>query len=622
MMNNSMIKIAKRQKTKKTIKVKTLRLFKEIAKILSPPPKLTVSEWADQHRKLSPESSAEPGQWRTDRAPYQKEIMDAVSDPEVEKIVVMCSSQIGKTEIQLNIIGYHIDYDPAPIMVVMPTESLAKGFSKKRLATMIRDTPNIKEKVTESKSRDSDNTILEKGFPGGYVVMVGANSPTNLSSRPIRILLADEVDRFPFSAGNEGDPLSLAEKRTTTFHNRKKIFVSTPTEKETSRIEAEFETSSKEEWQLACPMCGRYQPLAWAQIRFEDTTMECRYCKERFTEFEWKEQPGKWVAEKPEITNVRGFHLNALASPWERWSTIIDNFRDAKAKGKDVLKTWVNTTLGESWEDQEGEMADEEVLLKRRERYGCELPEKVLYLTAGVDVQDDRLEIEVVGWSHNFESWGIEYRQFMGDPTNDLVWNDLDQFLLKEFSFEDGNKLMIACCCIDSGYNATDVYKFCKKREHRRIFAVKGKGGYGIPFISKPSRTNSYKCALFTLGVDEGKSKLISRLRVQFEEEPGYCHFPIESGRGYDQYYFKAITSERRVVKWSKGRRQFEWIKKKSGARNEALDLRNYATAAVEIMNPPFEVLEKTIKNRGNSPTVGRDTKNTRRGVVNKGIQI
>lgn len=615
-------KTKKNTKTKKTIKAKTLRLFKEIARILSPPPKLTVSEWADQYRKLSSESSAEPGQWRTDRAPYQKEIMDAVSDPEVEKIVVMCSSQVGKTEIQLNIIGYHIDYDPAPIMVVMPTELLAKAFSKKRLATMIRDTPAIKDKISESKSRDGDNTILEKGFPGGYVVMVGANSPTNLSSRPIRILLADEVDRFPLSAGNEGDPLSLAEKRTTTFHNKKKIFVSTPTDKETSRIEVEFEASSKEEWNLACPMCGRYQPLSWSQIRFDDETMECKYCKERFSEFEWKEQPGIWIPSKPEITNVRGFHLNALASPWERWGTIIDNFREAKAKGKEVLKTWVNTTLGESWEDQEGEMADEEALLKRRERYGCELPDKVLIITAGVDVQDDRLEIEVVGWSHNFESWGIEYRQFMGDTTNDMVWKDLDQYLMKEFSFEDGNKLMISCCCVDSGYNASDVYKFCKKREHRRIFAIKGKGGYGIPFIGKPTRSNKEKCALFTLGVDAGKSKLISRLKVQFEEETGYCHFPIESGRGYDQYYFKALTSERRVVKYSKGERQFEWKKKKSGARNEALDLRNYATAAVEILNPPFDVLEKTIKNKPNQNIRVDNSQKPRRGVVNRGIEI
>ncbi len=612
----------KMKKNSKKISKKTLKLFREIAKVLAPPPKLTVSEWADNYRRLSSESSAESGQWRTDRAPYQREIMDSISDPEIEKIVLMCSSQVGKTEIILNILGYHIDYDPAPIMVVMPTVDLAKAFSKKRLATMIRDTPAISGKISDSKSRDGDNTILEKGFAGGYVVMVGANSPTGLSSRPIRVLLADEVDRFPMSAGDEGDPLSLAEKRTTTFHNRKKVFVSTPTEKETSRIEAEFESSTKEEWNLPCPMCGKYQPLAWSQIRFEDVTMECKFCKERFTEFEWKEREGLWIAANPEINGVRGFHLNALASPWERWGTIIDNFRDAKSKGKEVLKTWINTTLGESWEDQDGEMADEEVLLKRRERYECELPEKVLILTAGVDVQDDRLEIEVVGWSHNYESWGIEYRQFMGDPEKLQVWNDLDLYLQKEFSFSDGNKLMISCCCVDSGYNASDVYKFCKKREHRRIFAIKGKGGYGIPFVGKPTRTKLEKCALFTLGVDSGKSKIISRLKVQFEEEPGYCHFPIESGRGYDQYYFKALTSERRVVKFSKGIKQLEWVKKKSGIRNEALDLRNYATAAVEILSPPFDVLERTIRNSNNNPKAPIKSDRPRRGVVNKGIDI
>ncbi|AKL95004.1 phage terminase GpA [Clostridium aceticum] len=586
----------RRKKTSRKIKSKTIKVFENIVKIMAPPPKLLVSEWADTYRKLSPESSAEPGQWRTDRAPYQKEIMDALNQPTVETIVIMSSSQVGKTEIINNIIGYYIDYDPAPILLLMPTLDLAQTYSKKRLATMLRDTPALRGKVKDSKSRDSDNTLLEKGFPGGYIALVGANSPTGLSSRPIRILLADEVDRFPASAGSEGDPLSLAEKRTKTFWNKKKVFVSTPTEKGISRIESEYEGSSKEEWCLPCPLCGRHQPLKWAQIKFEDTTMECKFCRERFTEFEWKAGKGKWVAQdEDKIKTKRGFHLNALASPWERWETIIKEFKDAKAKGREALKTFVNTYLGESWEDLEGEVNDEEALIKRRERYGCPVPEGVLLLTAGVDVQDDRLEVEVVGWGVGKESWGIEYKIFYGDPGQDFVWNELDQYLMHEWSFGNGEDVGISCVCIDSGGHYTnEVYKFCKAREHRRIFAIKGYGGSDKAFIGKPSRSNREKVALFPLGVDKGKELIISRIKVAFEG-PGYCHYPIEQEKGYNEEYFKGLCSERRVIRYSKGRPKIEWIKK-SGVRNEPLDLRNYAGAALEILNPNFEILQKMYK--------------------------
>ncbi len=575
------------------VKKKTLNLFKDIMSILAPPPKLTVSEWADTYRKLSAESSAEPGQWKTSRAPYQKGIMDALSNKETENIVVMSSAQVGKTELINNIIGYFIDYDPSPIMLLMPTIDLAQSYSKKRLAPMIRDTPTLREKVKDAKSRDSDNTLMEKGFPGGYIALTGANSPTGLSSRPIRILLADEVDRFPASAGIEGDPLSLAEKRTKTFWNKKKFFVSTPTEKGISRIEKEFEKSSKEEWCLPCPVCGKHQPLTWAQIVFEDVTHECKYCKERSTEFEWKKGKGKWIAECPENIKRRGFHLNALASPWETWENIIEEFKEAKKNGPEALKTWVNTTLGESWEDNEGEGADNRELLSRREEYESEVPDQVLILTAGVDVQDDRLELEVVGWGVGKESWGIEYKVFYGDPGQDAVWNMLDQELDRTFLYENGEGLKIICTCIDSGgHYTTEVYKFCKIREARRVFAIKGIGGYGKPFINKATRNNRERAALFSIGVDAGKEVILARLKIK-DEGPHYCHFPIDAEKGYTPEYFEALTSEKRVIKYKKGIATFEWIKKNSTIRNEAFDLRNYANAAIEILNPNLEEMER-----------------------------
>lgn len=619
---------------KRKIKYKTIKLFKSIAQILSPPPKLTVSQWADQYRMLSAESSAEPGKWRTDRAPYQREILDAASDAETETIVIMSSAQIGKTELLNNTIGYYVDYDPAPIMVVMPTVDLAKTYSKKRLAPVIRDTPTLKEKIKEAKTRDSDNTILEKGFPGGYIALVGANSPVGLSSRPIRILLADEVDRFPVSAGAEGDPLSLAEKRTKTFWNKKKIYVSTPTEKGISRIEKEFSNSTQEEWCLPCPVCGQYQPLKWEQIKFKrveptssnvkDVFMECEFCKEQFTEFEWKANmnKGKWMAQNKKATKrKRGFHLNALASPWERWEDIVKQFLEAK-KDKETLKTWVNTFLGEAWEDQEGETLEHEVLLKRRETYNCQLPEEVLIITAGVDIQDDRLEIEVVGWGKDKESWGIEYKKIYGNPEQQQIWDELDQYLSSSFFYEDGNSLNIACTCIDTGGHFTnEVYKFIKPREIRRIFGIKGYAGFDRPVIGKPSKSNREKINLFPIGVDVLKDKVYERLKINFEG-PGYCHFPIESEKGYDEEYFKSLCSEKKIMRYVKGVPKFQWVQKRK--RNEGLDLRNYASAALEILNPNFEILEKMRKEGNlfvkNTSSLVQKTPKKKRRIISKGL--
>lgn len=591
---------------------KTQNLFKSIAKVLAPPPRLKVSDWADRYRRLSSESSAEPGQWNTSRAEYQRGIMDALNDPSTERVVLMTSAQVGKTEILLNAIGYYMDYDPSPIMVLQPTLDMAKTFSKDRLAPMLRDSPALKDKVGDPRSRDSDNTVLHKKFTGGHVTIVGANSPSSLASRPVRILLADEVDRYPPSAGEEGDPLSLAIKRTTTFWNRKMVFVSTPTIKGYSRIEQEYENSTREEWKVACPHCGEYQAFRWSQIRFDDGTMECPSCRSRFDEFVWKRQPGKWVA-REENQGSRGFHLNELASPWRRWEEVIADFKKAK-DSPELLKTWVNTSLGESWEEKSD--TDASLVMKRREQYMAQVPDEVLLLTCGVDVQDDRLELEVVGWSHGKESWGIEYQVFIGDTSQDPVWKQLDQYLQKEFTYADGTGIHITSTCIDSGgHRTSEVYKFCRAREHRRIFAVKGRGGEGIPFIGKPSRNNRENAALFVLGVDQGKATIISRLKINFEGD-GYCHFPMKKETGYNEDFFEGITSESMRIVTKKGVRKVTWVKR-PGVRNEPLDCRNYATAAMEIFNPDFSYLEKNYK-----ASLGMAQKSIpkRRKIISKGV--
>ncbi|RXZ84594.1 phage terminase large subunit family protein [Paenibacillaceae bacterium] len=566
-------------------KRKLQQLFQKIASLIAPPPLWTVSQWADERRRLSSEASAEPGQWRTNRAPYQRAIMDAINDVETVTIVVMSSAQIGKTEFLLNIIGYYIDYDPAPIMLVQPTLDLGQAFSKDRLAPMLRDTPALRGKVKDVKSKDSGNTLLHKTFPGGHITIAGANSPASLASRPIRIVLLDEVDRYPVSAGTEGDPVSLVSRRSETFWNRKRVLVSTPTIKGTSRIEFAYNDSTMEQWCLPCPSCHSKQPLKWEQLHFDTVQMSCKDCGALHDEHEWKSGEGEWIARKKSA--LRGFHLNAMASPWKKWSEIISDFKEAKRGGPEMLKTFINTILGETWEE-EGEQLEEEELMKRAEEYEADVPDAVKILTAAVDVQDDRFEIEVVGWGAGKESWGISYHKIFGDLRQPQIWQDLDQFLLRTWESAAGARFSVASCCIDSGgHYTTEVYRFCAPRETRRIFAIKGQGaqnGEYVPLINGHSRTPREKAVLFKIGVDEGKGKIFSSLKIT-EPSPGYCHFPKD--RGYSLEYFKGLTAEKQQTKYRSGVAYKVW--KKIRDRNEPLDLRVYNTAALEILNPQLD---------------------------------
>lgn len=609
---------------------KTIFLFEDIFQILEPPKPLTVSTWAARYRRLSRESSSEPGRWNLDRAPYQRAIMDAISDKSCRRIVLMTSAQIGKTEMILNTIGYYSQHDPSPIMVVNPTESMAQAFSKDRLAPMIRDTKCLQEIYNMAKSRDAGNTILHKQFPGGHITMIGANAPSTLASRPIRILLMDEVDRYPASAGTEGDPVDLAEKRTSTFWNKKVIMVSTPTEKGVSRIAKEYERSSKEEWCVQCPYCGKYTPYIWENLDFKDMMMSCDHCGEKLTENEWKERPGAFIAENPEVSDTRGFHLNEMASPWRSWEDIVEAYRaavhDMKENGSDFkLRTWVNTSKGEPYEVK-GASADEGDLMKRREYYPAELPEGVLVLTAAVDVQDDRFEIEVCGWGKGYESWGILYDKIYGDLERDEVWNELDQFLQQEFHFEDGNTLNIAGTFIDTGgHHTTKTYKWLNRmrRMKRKIRGIKGYGQNDIPILHKKHINKDYNVSILILGVNAGKETVLSRLNIR-EPGPGYCHFPENLGAGYDQKYMDGITSEQRIIKTVRGKPTVVWVKKSSGVRNEPFDLRNYNTACIEDLKPDWNALQKKVEKGINYMKAGSGTgrKRVNAGVIRHGMEI
>lgn len=611
------------------MEAKTKRLFRKIFAVLKPPPDLTLSEWADTFRRLSAGSSAEPGRWRTSKAPYQKEIMDAITDIAIRKVVIMSAAQVGKTDAMvLNPIGYYVHYDPSPIMVIQPTIDMAEKFSKEKLSPMIRDTPVIAERINE-KSRNSGNTIMQKIFPGGFVTIAGANSPTGLRSHTVRILLADEIDGYPASAGSEGDPLMLATKRQTTYWNKKQVSISTPTIKGASRIEVEYEHSSKGEWNTPCPCCGELQPLVWSGVIFDKDNLNeinyvCSKCGAISSEAEWKEKfiDGRFIHEDPE-NQVKGFHLNTLASTLTTWREVVEKFlvanEEVKKGNVELMKVWTNTEMGQTWEE-DGETIEDEELIKRRENYNCEIPAAVLYLTAGVDTQDDRFEVEVVGWGPEYESWGIRFAALYGDTGNmqDPVWDNLDAFLSQSFEKPDGSKLKIIVTCMDSGGHRTNqVYKFCKARFNRRIFAIKGSNDSAAAYIQKPTKNNREQAYLFTIGVDTGKSWLMDRLKLT-EPGPGFCHFPREDGKGYDEKYFKGLTSEKKVMRYKMGRPYFAWELKDRGEhrRNEALDCRNYATAAIEISGLPLKKPEDG-ETKTKTPAKRRSGRKRRNGGIN-----
>jgi phage terminase large subunit GpA-like protein len=570
---------------------------------LTPPPNLSVSQWADHERRLSPEASAEPGRWDTSRAEYQRGIMDAACDPAVHTVVVMSSAQVGKTEILNNVVGYHVDQDPSPTLVLQPTIEMAQTWSKDRLAPMLRDTPALQGKVSDVKSRDGKNTILHKVFDGGHITMAGANSAASLASRPIRIVLCDEVDRYPPSAGTEGDPISLARKRSTTFWNRKLGLFSTPTVKGVSRIEAAFEESDKRRFWVPCPHCKEMQTLRWSQVKWEpgrpDTAAYLcadEGCGTLWTDAErWRAiRSGEWRAEAP-FNGTAGFHLSELYSPWVRLADTARAFIEAKGN-PERLKTWVNTSLGETWEER-GEEVDQHDLLKRAEDWEA-APAGVLLITCGVDVQGDRVEIERVGWGLDEESWSLEHEVIYGDPSSPELWTDLDDYLHRDTETADGRFLSVSAACVDSGGHYTDaVYRFVKDKTGRRIWALKGMAGAGRPVWPKlASKNNKGRIALFIVGVDAAKEIVYGRLRIQ-QPGPGYCHFP--SGR--DPAWFEQLTSEIVVTKYSKGFPVREWVPRPN-TRQEALDCRVYAFAALRSMSISWGRVQRLLAARERTP--------------------
>lgn len=616
-----------------------------------PPENITVSQWAEKYRVLSRESAAEAGPWRNSRTPYMVDIMDAFDDPRVHDLSVVAMSQTGKSELELNVIGKIIHQDPAPILYVQPDIGEAKKFSAVRVAPMIRDCKVLRSRVADIKSRDSRNTILQKSFPGGMLTMAGSQTPAALASIPVRYVIGDEIDRWAASAGSEGDPWELAEKRTTTFYNAKRVAVSTPTVKGASRIADLFDKGTQERWYTQCPDCGEWNEILFDHIKFDFDTIKhgsrkvtyrlksvhwaCPSCGCAHTERDTRTFPCKWVAENPEAIDRgrRSFWVNAFFSPWRSWDEICLKFLECR-KDPQQLKVFYNTILGQLWEER-GDLDSEDEFMSRREDYGIrdngtpvELPQGVLVLTCGVDTQDDRLEYEVVGWGHYKESWGIKKGMILGDPNDDAVWQRLDDVLDHVYQFANGRGLKISMTFVDSGGHKTQsVYKNCRARGNRRVFAIKGSNQADAPLTKPPSKVNIVvngvvvaKTWLYTIGVNAAKADLLKGALRVVEPGPKYCHFPRNPDAGYDFNYFAGLLSEVEETKTERGRTRTIWKKLPGHERNEPLDIRNYAYAALNALDPDMEAVERRLKQAQGNETPKEQPK--RRGVVKRSADI
>lgn len=530
--------------------------------------------------------------------------MDSIT--ENEHTVVIKAAQLGFTEIILNACGYFIDQDPSPILVIQPNvEPMAQDFSKDRLAPMIRDTPCLRHKIADAKSRDTSNTILNKTFPGGNISITGANSPTGLRSKPKRVVLMDERSAYPASSGTEGDPAKLAIKRAATFWNRRIVEISTPGIKGFCPIERVFEISDKRYYYIPCPHCGEFHRLTWGNVVWqkdkpETAKIECPHCRWTYNNSlkNIAVKKGVWIATQPG-KKIAGFHISEIYSSWRTLEELVIDFLEAK-DNPELLKVFVNTVLGETWEDA-GEVIHANDIEARAENYPAPVPDRAMVLTCGVDVQPDRLECEVVGWGGGEESWSIDYHVIHGDPdipegAIGSPWTQLTDYLRKTWKDAFGVEFSIEATCIDTGgANTQAVYKYVKTKRGMRVYGIKGQGGEGLPIVGTPQRKRSGKKTgrpidLYPVGVDQAKHILYRRLRIK-EPGPGYCHFP--AGRSAD--YFRQLVAEKIVTKYVKGfpRREF---KKKDGERNEALDVRVYAFAALALRGPIWDKVAMRIK--------------------------
>lgn len=625
---------------------KAERLRHAALRAFAPPPRLNVPEWADRFRKLAREAGSSGGSWHTSTVEVARGPMMAVTEPGTHTITVMCCTQVLKTSLIENVFGYFAHLDPGPILLLQPKEDAAEQFSKERITPMIRATPVLRDLVGTSRTRSAKETLLYKAFPGGFLALAGAGSPDNLARRPIRVLLCDEVDKYPVT--REGDPIALAEERTATFAaNYLSIRACSPTVEGESRIESSYTASDQRRASVACPHCDHRQFLDFfAHVHWEKdgerhkprtARIHCEACGTGWSEGErlralrtvrwhqtrpfhccgadhapltryelaWRHEPATdpvtavwdwWQGDRWEVYRARcptcgswpvgnehaGFQASKLFSPWskDRPADIAAKWLDAMLD-EDSKQTWWNTQLGLPRRAHVGRELRIDTLSARREDWPGEVPSGTAVITIGADVQGDRVELEVVGWGENEESWSIAHEVIEGDPDEIELWTRIDAFLKRKWRRADGREFEISATCIDSGGHSTQaVYNFAKARLGRHIWAIKGesaRSGVRSPVwpTRRPSSRNKQSFRPIIIGVNAAKDLIRARLHIE-KPGPGYMHFPADRDIGW----FAQLTSERSVLKVVHGQKFRIW-ELPPGRANEALDCRVYAYAAL-----------------------------------------
>ena len=570
---------------------------------LMPDPMLTLSQWADEHRVLSSKASSEPGRWRTSRTPYLREIMDCLSPSSpIERVVFQKGAQIGATEAGSNWVGFVMHHAPGPMMCVWPTVEMAKRNSRQRIDPLIEESAALRELIAPARSRDAGNTILAKEFRGGVLVMVGANSAVGLRSMPVRYLFLDEVDGYPLDVEGEGDAISLAEARTRTFARRKIFIVSTPTIAGASTIEREYLASDRRRYFLPCPHCGhmqwlRFEQLRWDKGRPEGAAYICEGCDDAIEEHHktWMLDNGQWRATARGPARTAGFHLSSLYSPlgWRSWGEIAAAWEVATAtetKSAAAIKTFRNTELGETWVE-EGEAPDWQRLLERRESYRIgTVPWGGLLLTAGADVQKDRIEVSVWAWGRGKASWLVEHRVLMGDTARAAVWNQLGALLDETWPHASGAEMPLQRLAVDTGFATQEAYAFVRGCQDSRVMGIRGvpKGAalIGTPTavdVTIGGRKLRRGVKVWAVAVHIAKLELYNNLRKACSVDEvsgelifpeGYVHLPQVDGE-----YLQQLCAEQLLTRRDRnGYPLREWQKHRE--RNEALDCAVYARAA------------------------------------------
>jgi phage terminase large subunit GpA-like protein len=588
---------------------------------LMPDPIISVAEWAEEHRMLPTKTTAIGGHYRIEKTPWVREILEKLSpDDPTREVWWQKGHQIGGSTVGENWIGFLAANAGGPTLAVRPTLDKAKEWTRERIQPMFDECPCFIGRVAEQRSRDGGNAILYKDYVGGYLRIVGANVPSPLKSSSIKNGLLDEMDDMPWDVGGQGDVVELLRARLTTFGKSAKLYGNgTPTVAGYSQIAKQFNDTNQKYWHVPCIRCGEYHPILWRHIVWDEgdpssARFHCPSCDHEFEEYHKPRicAAGRWIATaEGKRPLVEGYHTSALYSPpdWLSWEECARRLSTAKRRGPQAMKVWVNTILGEV-SDAAADGAEADPLFARREVYGSEVPEGVLVLVAGVDIQQDRAELVVDGYGIGEESWRIDRRVVHGNPLETELWKSLDDVLLtKRYRHTHGDLMPISAVAIDSGYAARQVYAYVERRGARNIFAIKGRSGSSVQMLEPPQRKrrgdDPRKVDVHILGVDSIKALIYSRLRL-LERGPGFCHFPATEA--FDTEYFQQLCAEKRLLRHRKGFPVLEWVVTRPGGRNEALDATVYAYGALLMLNPVWAALEKrraAIKARlsGGEPT-------------------